>query len=339
MGLISLVIINDNGELYLSKLFTSLSANGKFGDIDIVFVDHSSSDASIEIAKSWGVNKIAQINRPSSRSVLYNEGASLSENEYVLFVHSDIYFERAFINKLSNELEVTSVDFASFNQCYVDGAPVDIESVSYDIKIDHLWYKSYLHFFNINMQPTLKYGEACSEACFLIKKSILNDYKFDEEYLMAFFEHDMFLRLYQAGLQFTLYNNSFFHYFIEMHEKLPHFNRDEALFINKNCITVLERNRRILIWGTGELGHLVYKSLAENHIRISGFIDSDKNKIALKVNSTPIYHYDILDSDDMPYVLVASMYYEEIKPILEQKGYEENKDFFDVRIKKINVVT
>lgn len=111
--------------------------------------------------------------------------------------------------------------------------------------------------------------------------------------------------------------------------------------VDKKRITI-EPTRQIFIWGAGEYGKKVLRRLINNDINVSGFIDSDPLKEGRKVESYFINSPSILFSQSSiikPYVIIASMYADEIEEVLKKNGYKKCIDYsrkYTIRKRLIN---
>ncbi len=83
---------------------------------------------------------------------------------------------------------------------------------------------------------------------------------------------------------------------------------------------------RIFIWGTGEFGNILFKSIDENYCEIIGAIDNNKAKQGtLWWGNIPIYEPDRLLHESYDYILVANKKYNEILEQCAQMQLERNK--------------
>jgi len=87
--------------------------------------------------------------------------------------------------------------------------------------------------------------------------------------------------------------------------------------------------REIYIWGAGDGGRKTMEVLAVAGINVAGFIDKNPLKIRQMMNNLPICSPDTVlsKSGSIPFVVIGSIYYEDIKKVLSEKGLEERKDF------------
>jgi len=99
--------------------------------------------------------------------------------------------------------------------------------------------------------------------------------------------------------------------------------------INGFCIKKQLKDRPVYIWGTGKAGHDVLSWLKENDITITGFLDSDRRKWDTATNGLSIHSPEILKKKAAakPFVIIGSMYVDEIKRMLIDWEYQWDQDF------------
>ena len=115
-------------------------------------------------------------------------------------------------------------------------------------------------------------------------------------------------------------------------EEIRVINADNIFGSNARHALKEKLSRPILIWGAGSTGRVMLRNLLESEIRVSGFIDSDVKKEGTQIESIPIYQPCILQEDgrkDKPFVIIASMYAEEIRGRLKEMGYESGQDYIE----------
>lgn len=94
-------------------------------------------------------------------------------------------------------------------------------------------------------------------------------------------------------------------------------------------------NRKVYIWGAGDGGRRTKKYLDEKNIQVLGFIDSDKNKENSIIDGVKIYLPEkILFDDEKVYVIIASVYSDEIRKFLDKSGYKYEEDYIEQDVSK-----
>ncbi|VBB05519.1 s-adenosyl-l-methionine-dependent methyltransferase [Lucifera butyrica] len=97
-----------------------------------------------------------------------------------------------------------------------------------------------------------------------------------------------------------------------------------------NVLNKLVNDRPILIWGASAGGCNVLNYLKESGCKVSGFIDNNPAKWGEIVKGIQIFPPSVLSecvNKSKPYVIIASMYAEEIQKQIRMDGYEHERDF------------
>lgn len=98
---VSVIIPTFNEEKYLPSLLASIQ-NQTYEPIEIIVADCNSDDATIEIARSFGVKVVLAPGRnPASAR---NAGAEAASADYILFIDADMIAEHTLVETLIQEL-------------------------------------------------------------------------------------------------------------------------------------------------------------------------------------------------------------------------------------------
>ena len=116
------------------------------------------------------------------------------------------------------------------------------------------------------------------------------------------------------------------------YKKSCHLLQDELnLTLRMQIDCALKQGRHFFIWGAGTMGLRAYSHLKRHKLPIMGFIDSDTRKVGkTMVDGLQIYGLEKLTpvaSQPVPFILIASMYIQEISNILTNTGLLEGDDF------------
>ena len=100
----------------------------------------------------------------------------------------------------------------------------------------------------------------------------------------------------------------------------------------------LERIRRgagirpIYLWGTGQAGRRVARFCRRSSFTLRGFVDSDPSRQGQEIEGLAAYGPEQLTTfgfQPRPFVLVCSVYFEQIARTLSTMGFLEEEDFVD----------
>lgn len=90
-----MIILNQNGGSLLERLFDSLAKKNTYSPVEVIVIDHASTDHTSEVLDKWS-SKIAIQLLSADRSCLYassnNYAAKKAKHPYLLFLHNNIVF-------------------------------------------------------------------------------------------------------------------------------------------------------------------------------------------------------------------------------------------------------
>lgn len=108
---VSIVLLGYNRASLLPKCIESLKKQ-EYTNIEIIYVDDASTDNSVEVAKSYGITKIIQLNTNLGFGPANNEGVKIAEGKFVFFISDDMYIDKNCISNLVKEISKSSDIFA-----------------------------------------------------------------------------------------------------------------------------------------------------------------------------------------------------------------------------------
>jgi hypothetical protein len=102
--LVSIVVLNCNGAMWLPKCFESLKAQTIIGQIETVMVDNNSADDSVAVARKWFADLPAAVIVRNSENLGFcegnNSGARAAKGRWLLFLNNDTWLETDCMEKL-----------------------------------------------------------------------------------------------------------------------------------------------------------------------------------------------------------------------------------------------
>lgn len=111
--LVSVIIINWNGEKYLNNCLKSILEQD-YHSLELLFVDNNSIDNSVPfVRKKFNQVRLIENNSNIGYSGAANVGIKASTGEYILLLNPDIVLEKFFILKLVETMGREEVGFAS----------------------------------------------------------------------------------------------------------------------------------------------------------------------------------------------------------------------------------
>lgn len=115
--LVSVVVLNWNGEQWLRRCFDSIKEQTILPQIETVFVDNASTDSSVELARQLLAGLPAACMVLNSDNIGFsagnNVGAEVASGRYLFFLNSDTWLERDCIEELVKQVRITGADAAT----------------------------------------------------------------------------------------------------------------------------------------------------------------------------------------------------------------------------------
>jgi len=178
--LVSIIINCYNSDEYLSEALDSVFAQS-FSNWEVIFWDNNSTDKSAKIARSYG-NKLKYYKSNQTTTLYEARNCALDQcnGDYVAFIDcDDIWIE----DKLEKQIELAMNGYD-----FVYGG---YNSINSDGKVTSEWSNN---FISGDLTNALFKKNLISIGCALIKKSLLDEIKFDPYYdLLGDF--DLWVRL------------------------------------------------------------------------------------------------------------------------------------------------
>ncbi len=192
--LVSVIIVNFNGQKWLKKCLDSL-LDQTYNNFEIIFVDNNSSDDSIEfLEKNYQDKRIKIIKNEKNLGFAggNNVGIKEAKGDYILFLNNDTWVGEGFLENLWQQYRNLNIDVLGPDECSYDGSQDQDMSMVIDILGHPMWlYKKYNKSFYL------------SGFCLFFSKDLyLNTKGLDNNFFMYFEETDWFWRLNLLGKKF-----------------------------------------------------------------------------------------------------------------------------------------
>lgn len=108
MPLVSIILVNYNGEGYLESCINSLKGN-TFQDFEIILVDNGSADGSISLArKKFPEVKLIELGENLGLSIASNKGREAALGKYLFFFNNDTVADKNMLAELVKAAEADS---------------------------------------------------------------------------------------------------------------------------------------------------------------------------------------------------------------------------------------
>jgi GT2 family glycosyltransferase len=132
--LVSIIVINYNGEKYLKQCFSSL-LEGTYKNLELIFVDNGSTDGSVSTVRNTfpGVKAIA-LKENLGLPIPCNMAAREAKGEYLFFYNNDTIADKDLIRRLVTRCQGdTSIGACGCRTFTYDGSQVINQGVACDI--------------------------------------------------------------------------------------------------------------------------------------------------------------------------------------------------------------
>lgn len=211
---VSILILNRNGEDYLTKLLNSLIEFTDYPNYEIIIIDNDSVDNSLKIIDKYTEVLPIRIHKNQlnkSYSEAYNEVVKQAKGDYLVFMDNDIELLDGWLNHLMDVGLKDDAGAVGARLVYPDTTASNYNAdKSYKIQHEGIKFKEYkgliIPYNYRNGRPYI-YGDdvirqvvAVTGSLMLLKKDIFNEVGgFDEEFNFGLESVDLCLRLNEEG--------------------------------------------------------------------------------------------------------------------------------------------
>ena len=232
--LVSIIIVNHNGEAHLKKLLKSLAEREFYDNFEIIMVDNASEDDSLEVIREYQQKlpiKVIQNKENLSFSAANNIGVKKATGDYLLFLNNDTEVTDCWLDELLiSALTRENVGAIGATLIYPEIPDNSInKGKSYTIQHEGIAFRegirediSYWQPYNVNNGERIGVGITREDkewlcvtaAVLLVKKELFWLCEgFDERYLYGYEDVDFCLKLQKKGYRnYCCGNCLVFHY-------------------------------------------------------------------------------------------------------------------------------
>lgn len=184
--LVSVIIVNWNGEKWLKKCLDSLLAQ-TYRNIEVIFVDNASIDDSLVYVKEHYQEVLCIENGKNlGFATANNQGIERATGKYILLLNTDAWVENNFLERVIDEYSRRSCDVIAPLEARYDG----VLQEEYAMTIDPFGHGFGVH--NSKREPFYLSG-----ACLFFSKALYEETGgLDGDFFMYFEETDWFWRLH-----------------------------------------------------------------------------------------------------------------------------------------------
>lgn len=264
-NLVSIVIVNWNGEKWLKNCFDSL-INQTYTHFEIILIDNDSKDNSVNFVKQNYKDSRIKI-LPSHKNLGFARGNNLgiktANGQYILLLNNDTWIEKDFLERMFNFYKKHHFDVIAPIEAKYDGT----KKKSCVITIDFFGHQ-------ISTANRSKLFFLSGNCLFFSKKLYTETKGFDNNFFMYFEETDWFWRLNLLNKKISYVNNLYI-YHKGNGSIRSGMQYNIILWCNQNTLQMLLKNYKWynLLW-------VLPIYFAQNVIEIIFFILIFKPKIA-----------------------------------------------------------
>ena len=226
--MVSIILLNRDGAHHLRRLFNTFKERTTYPNYELIIVDNSSSDESIEIINSHEELPITLIENDVNRSFSYanNQAVEVAKGDYLLFLNNDMEVCVGWLNHLMDTaLSDSNIGAVGSKLIYPD-ASSSVYNIEKSYTIQHAGIvfnqkDGYVRPYNKDNGMAYEFEDntpkervAVTAATLLVEKSKYEEVGgFDNDYEYGFEDVDLCLKLYKHGYK-NYYNpkSVLFHY-------------------------------------------------------------------------------------------------------------------------------
>ncbi|MEM8612737.1 MAG: glycosyltransferase, partial [Cyanobacteria bacterium P01_H01_bin.105] len=150
---IAIIILNLNGASLLSELFQSIYTHNTYQEIELIIIDHGSSDQSQDICTAWSNSlpiRFFNRNQNFSFSNSNNFAVAKTDAPLLLFLNNDVVFCEDFLSKLvlllqDESVGIAGVKFLQYQESKFSSKRKDVQhlGVHFSFQQEHQLFRPY----------------------------------------------------------------------------------------------------------------------------------------------------------------------------------------------------
>lgn len=352
------VIVNCfNGEKYLKEALDSIFSQ-TFDDYEVIFWDNQSTDRSNEIAKSYFDSRLHCLYAPkfTNLSAARNLAIEQARGKWIAFLDCDDVWlphklekQHALIARdNSDELGFVYTGTKTIN---ANGDRIQTNSNSQTLPEGYI-LKDLLEKNHVAMASGVARREyfmkvggisihyrfcgdyylwlALSKRWKALKtEEVLTLIRSHPENLTRSNRTKMTIESLRLRLRFD-YSYSLFRFALDLHNVFMPILKEKWFPFHRFIERKIGKRRKLFIWGASQLGREALHYLQNNKIYPKEFLDKDPVKDGQTFEGLAIKNPIILNSfglKEKPFIIIASMFKDEITEELNNRGYRKKRDF------------
>jgi glycosyltransferase involved in cell wall biosynthesis len=352
------VIVNCyNGETYLKKALDSIFSQA-FGDYEVIFWDNQSTDSSAKIAKSYSDSRLHYLLAPNFTdiSVARNLAVRQAQGKWITFLDcDDIWLDQ----KLEQQHQlITEDDSAELGFVYTRAKTIDENGDSiHSARDSQTLPEGYIMKDLLEENYVAIASGAVRKEYFLKIGGISSHYRFCGDYYLwlALSKHwkalktDEVLTLIRSHPKNLTHANrtkmtieslrlrlrfdscySLFRFALDQYYVFKPILKEKWFPFHGQVEQKIRGRRKLFIWGASQRGREALHYLQKNKILPCCFLDKDPQKHGQTFEGSSVENPGSLSTfsqKEKPFIVIASMFKDEIATELNQKGYHKTIDY------------
>jgi GT2 family glycosyltransferase len=198
--LVSVIIVNWNGEQFLSRCLEALKAQS-FNDFELIFIDNASTDRSLDLLESIlpGANLI-ELQQNIGFANANNIGANASRGRWLALLNNDAYPATDWLEQLIDATEKYPEYSFFASQILVAAVPTQVESTGDVFHVSgNAWHRDHHRTIEQSHREYSEVFSACAAAALYDREIFIQAGGFDERYFSHHEDVDLGFRFQLQG--------------------------------------------------------------------------------------------------------------------------------------------
>lgn len=329
--IVSIIMTAFNEEKYIAQAIDSILSQS-YENFELIIVDDGSTDKTPEIINSYSDERVRVFISSENQGVGAAHAFAIQQakGELIAIADADDIHHPNRISKqvsyLNDNKEIGVVD------CFVEYF-ADNEEIKSSSRYSYITNFRQKHINRIvtpeQYERSLYWFCSVVHSASMYYKNLVTPFNYSD--LTVIEDYEIFYKMNKSGVKFGKVPEVLVD--VRITSNSTTLAQNEVLMRNfmvikkEEIASLIENNTDIYIWGTGQGGIDVAKLLSEKSIKISGFLDNNKNKFGELIAGHYVADYKNIDYKKSGILIVSSIGKFEIVEQLESLGLREFSDF------------
>lgn len=214
--LVSILIVNRNGSGHLERLFTAIYKNSEYPNYEVIIVDNSSTDNSLDVIERYSQKlpiKVVSNSHNATFSEANNQAAKIANGEYLLLLNNDIEPLKGWLSEMVKCMQEDDTVGTVGSKLIYPIQPQNSINKGYEVTIQHMGIafekeNDFIRPYNLGKglepdHPSSMFEAeraAVTAAALLVKKDLYFSLGgLDEGYIYGYEDVDFGLKVLSSG--------------------------------------------------------------------------------------------------------------------------------------------